>query len=65
MYADKKKDALVAQETCGNRKMISQILNATFKFQGGVDHGIACPAGLEVIASYLAGLFDIFISLHI
>ena len=31
--------------------MISQILNSTFKFQGGVDHGIVCPAGLEVIAN--------------
>lgn len=44
---DAKKDALVAQETCGNRKMISQILNSTFKFQGGVDHGVVCPSGLE------------------
>ena len=31
--------------------MISQILSSTFKFQGGVDHGIVCPAGLEVIAN--------------
>ena len=41
----------MAQETCGNRKMISQILNSTFKFQGGVDHGIVCPTGIEVIAN--------------
>jgi len=50
LYADDKIDDPVVQETCGNRKMISQILNSTFTFQGAVDHGVVCPAGLEVIA---------------
>ena len=49
LYADEKKDDLVVRETRGNREMISQILNSTFKFLGGVDHRIICPAGPEVI----------------
>lgn len=36
-HADEKKEDLVFKETDGNRRMISQILDATFKFQSGVE----------------------------
>lgn len=49
LYPDEEKADLLFREASGNREMVSQILQSTFKFQGGGDHSIMCQAGLEVI----------------